>query len=442
MPRLSLLAAAVILVAGCSREQTYVCAGCNVVLVSIDTLRADHVGAYGYPRPTTPNLDALASSGVVFDNAVSQSSWTRPAHMSIMTGRYPNEIGFVGLNDRGRLEESCPTLASTFKQNGYTTAAFTGGVNVGAGYGFDIGFDLFRSNGRTFRDNLEELRYWLDELATEPFFLFWHGYDAHTPYESDAIDRSALGISRKPPRLGPERICSRSKAAGRIARLVDEYDAAVHRADRYLGKLIAELERRGVLERTVIVVVSDHGEEFREHGACFHLNTLYREVLHVPFVVHAPGLSARRVKDLVPGSVSVAKTILDVVGASGSLPGSSLARALAGGGAPHEPVVSETNHRLNVNGGRGHLRSLTSENEKLIDWITLERREWFDLARDPNEHSPLQAASGWKRAREQLSTWLVGHPTKHTAGDSAPSDEQRARNAEMERELRSLGYVE
>jgi len=419
-----------------------VCERCNVVVVSIDTLRADHVGAYGYGRPTTPNLDSLAAGAVLFENAISQSSWTRPAHMSIFTGLHPAEHGYVGLIDRGRLDASVPTLASVLRANGYHTIAFTGGVNVAAVYGFDNGFDLYRSNGKSFRDNLEETRYWLTNEAEEPFFLFWHGYDAHTPYTNDPIDRDALGLPAKPRRLGLRRTCRDPGGAGRIGKVVDEYDAAIHRADRYLGKLVSELSRRALLESTVIVVLSDHGEEFLDHGGCLHLNTLYREVLHVPLVIRSPGLEARRVPDLVPASISIGRTILDLVGVrDDTLPGVSLAGVAAGGAAPSGPVVSETLRRPTRTRGRGHVRALTLPSEKLVDWSTLGKREWFDSTSDLRESAPLTSGPRVQRAADMLARWVATHPLRATGARSGP-DESAERDREMERELRSLGYLE
>jgi arylsulfatase A-like enzyme len=174
-------------------EPAYSCDGCNVVLISMDTIRADHVGAYGYRKcPTTPQIDALAKRGVLFENAISQSSWTRPAHLSIFTGLYPSEHGVAALRDRRRLHEWIPTLASELSQVGYKTGAFTGGVNISAIFGFDNGFDVYRTNGKYFLDNLEDTKYWLEKNARERFFLFFHGYDPHTPYLTDPTARRVI----------------------------------------------------------------------------------------------------------------------------------------------------------------------------------------------------------------------------------------------------------
>ncbi len=339
------------------------------MLISADTLRADHVGAYGYARPTTPNVEEHAARGVLFENAISQSSWTRPAHLSMFTGLYPNEHGVVALADRQLPEPGVVTLASALFTRGYRTAGFTGGINVSASFGFDRGFETDRSNRKYFRDNLAETRLWLDAHQNEKFFLFWHGYDPHTPYFSDPVDRAALAVPER-PRVGLRRACRAERHHDVVARYVPEYDAAIRRADRYVGKLLTELEQRGLMERAVIVFTSDHGEEFREHGGCFHLDTLYREVLHVPLVVAGPGLAPRRVEALVPASVAIGPTILEIVGANDTLlPGPSLAGALSTGAFEVEAeVVSETSRDPSVR-GNGHLRALTAERGKLLHAI-------------------------------------------------------------------------
>jgi arylsulfatase A-like enzyme len=455
-----------------------VCADCNVVLISVDTLRADHVGAYGYARPTTPNIDALARRGVLFENAVSQSSWTRPAHMSIFTGLHPREHGFLAVRDARRLEPEVPTIASVLAANGWKTAGWSGGVNMAASFGFGQGFELYRNNGRSFRDNLEDARFWLDRNAGSKFFLFFHGYDAHTPYAGDEIDRRALGLGTR-PRAQFRRACRKHRPSPLLDRFVDEYDAAIHRADRYVGKLVADLEKRGVMDRTILVLLSDHGEEFAEHGRCFHLATLHREVLHVPLLVVAPGLAPRRVPDLVSASVTIAPTLMELVGiAPHRFPGPSLAVAAAGGRSPERSVFSET-EKARGTGGDGAVRSLTAEDRKLIDWPTLGRSSLFDLGSDLAEKRPLDEKTRRDDLLRELGDWMDAHPArfperrrlktaaeKQAAGAAGPREPARPgdRTGEggdetgkpedeadepddeairrREQQLRSLGYAE
>jgi len=360
--------------------------------------------------------------------------------MSMFTGLYPSEHGFVALKDQQRLADSVPTLAGILRERGYRTVAFTGGVNVARVYGFDQGFDEYRSNGRTFRDNLEETRFWLREHAGEKFFLFWHGYDAHTPYLPDPTDRRDMGMAEQRPKHGLRAVCRTKRLQRYIDHHLDEYDGAVRRGDRYVGKLIAQLDELDLLDRTLIVFTSDHGEEFLEHGRCFHLNTLYREVLHVPLIVAAPGLEPRRVAGAVPASVAIGPTLLALAGVRDhELPGPSLASASQGEDVPDEPVISETSRKLQDGRGRGHVRALTRDEEKLIDWITQQSREYFGLVSDAGERAPVASGRDHERLSDELDAWVRAHPRRDVQVEPAVSAADRAR---LDKQLRSLGYVD
>ena len=419
------------------RVRTDLCLRCNVVVVSFDTLRADHVGFHGYRRPTTPSLDRLAARGVVFANAISQSAWTRPAHASMFTGLYPSEHGLVAVDRNVALDPRQPMLASVLRANGYATAAFTGGGNMSAHFGFDAGFETYRSPGRRLADGLTDVEAWLDTVADRPFFLFVHGYDAHRPYRSTAEDRAAIGIGPTPPSMGINRACREARGPADLAPYVDEYDAAIHHGDRAIGRLLDSLARRGRMDDTVVVVTSDHGEEFLEHGTCFHIRSLYREIVHVPLVYYVPGVDARRVPQLVPASVSLAPTILDIVGVGKRLrEGPSLAAFLDGRRVPtFDYVVSET--AIRYPGRRyGHVRALTGERDKLIRWTLEQRHEYFDLTTDPGETRPERQAARARPLLRHLDLWLAAHPPRDVvvAATRMP--------VRLREELRELGYVE
>ncbi|HYC53571.1 MAG TPA: sulfatase, partial [Candidatus Binatia bacterium] len=382
--------------------------------------------------------------------AIAQSSWTRPAHMSIFTGLHPREHGYVALADRKRLDDGVPTIASVLRDEGYRTGAFTGGVNMNADYGFDQGFDVYRTNGKYFRDNFEDARYWLDQNGGSRFFLFFHGYDAHTPYLTDPVDRVALGLPRQPPQIGLRKTCRGEGPSERIQPYIDEYDGAVHRADRYVGKMMNELKTRGLLERTIVVIFSDHGEEFLEHGRCFHLATLYREVLHVPLLLLAPGLAPRRIPELVSASVTLAPTVMQMLGLPSVFPGHSLLPAALGGAAPRAPVISETERSLKQEGD-GLVRSLTYTGEKLIHWVTHNRHARFNLQSDAAELHPAPGSARETILADELERWAVAHPRRLSsrrasepgersadAGTGGDDDDLKRR----EQDLRSFGYVE
>jgi len=430
-------------IAGCNdatgparaRSAFPVCPDCNLVLISLDTLRADHVGTYGYDRPTTPAIDRLAQRSVVFERAISQSSWTRPAHMSIMTGLYPSEHGVLPLSGRHRLADGVPTLASVLRDNGYRTVAFTGGLNVAAVFGFDQGFDLYRANGRHVRDNLEEVRWWLDRNEATKFFLFLHGYEPHGPYIGDPMDRAAFDLDARPPQKSFPRICKRGGPRKAMRAFVDEYDAAIRRGDRYVGKFLAELEARGLMEKTVIVFTSDHGEEFLDHGGCFHLKALHRELLHVPLMITAPGAEPRRVKDLVPASISIAPTLLELAGIRDhGLGAASLTPALRGADVGVDAVVSETIRPPIDKRPRARLRALTTPRSKLV----VEEpgpATFYDLIDDPLEQEPIADSPETERLRKKLDTWIEAHPAREgNVGETEIPDE-------LARDLEALGYM-
>ncbi len=350
----------------------------------------------------------------------------------MFTGLYPNEHGVVAM-DENRAFPAVPSLPEVLSGSGYRTAAFTGGGNMSAHFGFDRGFDSYRSLGRRFEDSVDAALDWIGE-SNEPFFLLLHGFDAHKPYKSTPEDRRALGLDPERAR-GMPAVCEKGDRAA-IEPFLADYDAAIRRGDRALGRFFAELSRRTDSDRVVVVFTSDHGEEFLEHGGCFHVRTLYREVLHVPLFFRVPGLARRRVVEPVAASVSVAPTVLDLVGVErGGIGGPSLLGVLAGRAVERGPIVSETSSRIRPGGAGGHLRSLTAAREKLIDQVSEGRSEYFDLARDPGE---LRGTVGTRHARRLgavLGRWLREHPPVAEPDEAAPLP------AKLERELRALGYL-
>jgi arylsulfatase A-like enzyme len=412
------------------------CPGCNVVVISMDTLRADHVGAYGYTRPTTPNVDRLAEDSLVFERAISQSAWTRPAHISMFTGLYPAEHGVVAMFGPGKMPPGAPTLAESLKAAGYATAAFTGGANMDAFFGYDRGFDVYRTLGKRMFDNLDATLQWLDRPRTGPFFLFFHGFDPHRPYVSEPVDRAALGLPPRPA-AGWPKLCKDGTPPEDLAPYLGNYDASIHRGDRAVGKLLDALRDRGLAERTIVLFTSDHGEEFFEHGHCFHIYTLYREIVEVPLIVHIPGVPARRIATPVPASVAVAPTILDLVGAPRrGVVGPSLAATVAGTEQTLGPVVSETGSRWKPGREFGHVQALTRDSDKLVHWIDRERLEYYDLESDPAERIPRRDGDGLRTTSRLLREWALAHPPVHRRGSEAPTPRT------LKRQLRKLGYVD
>ncbi len=285
------------------------------MLVSIDTLRADHLGSYGYARPTSPRLDAFAERGALFRRALSSSSWTLPAHMSLLTGLEPPTHGLVDYPSFGKLAEEHQTLAEILRERGYRTAAFTGGGWVSEKTGMDAGFDVFESEGRRFEDTWPLLERWLAaRRSEEPFFLFWHGFNVHKPYAPPPpYDRLFCGACESdfdPEELQPDRP---RPSPSDLEYAISQYDGEIAYTDALFGRLLDALASRELLERTLVVVTSDHGDEFFEHGMVDHIHSLYDELLHVPLVVVGPGVEPAVVEEQV-GTIDLLPTLLELLG--------------------------------------------------------------------------------------------------------------------------------
>jgi arylsulfatase len=292
----------------------------NLIVYLVDTVRADHLGCYGYRLPTSPALDAFALEAVLFENAYAQSSWTKPAVASIFTGLRPWRHG--ANQRRQRLADEAVTLAEILAAAGYRTAGFITNPNVGGAFGFRQGFERYHAereeqSGESVRRAAFD---WLEARGEDarPFFLYLHTVEPHSPYR-DALDRAGeFGARLADPQIGLRRHLralgdgSLRAAPETVSELVALYDAEVAAADTSFGALLDELGRRGLADETIIVFVSDHGEEFADHGGFEHSRTLYEEVLRVPLIVRAPGFAPRRVAASAQ-HVDLLPTLLDLV---------------------------------------------------------------------------------------------------------------------------------
>jgi len=273
----------------------------NVILISIDTLRADHLGCYGYERNTSPQIDQLASEGALFMNSFSTSPWTLPSHVSIMTSLYGihHQVYYSG----EKMASSVLTLADLLRKNNFFTCAFTGGGFVSAQYGFSKGFDAYyEGRGGVFHMNSAELIYdsfsnWIDNNRGKRFFLFLHTYQPHNPYvcphphNTLFLDENApwqhinfLGyLGGKPGIYKTLPEAERKNAEGL-------YDGEISYLDEQLiGPLVSKLKETGLYEKTMIIFTSDHGEEFFDHKAWDHGHSLYNESIKVPLIIKFPG---------------------------------------------------------------------------------------------------------------------------------------------------------
>ena len=445
-----------LLVGGCDEQPTIRRPGANVLLVSLDTLRADHLELYGYERETAPTLARLAAESVVFERALSQAPKTAPSHMTMMTGRYPSAHGVRNLTGEPQqaLSESIPLMAGILAQAGYRTAAFTGGGHIGETLGFDRGFARFVARGWAIRRG----RRWLENRSVEfpPFFLFLHTYSIHDPYvppedfqifnppgyEGDIISNRgelarAAGDSWKAQhRLYWDRVDGNSAAD--LARLEALYDAAILTTDARLRRLLETLESKGLLDTTLLIVVSDHGEEFQDHGGFLH-TTLYEENLRVPLLMRFPGragpaLAGRRIQSTV-SLVDLLPTVLDVLGLEGptDMQGRSLLPFLE-----EEPEEEDSVVLSEWPGGGA--RAVQQGRWKLIVGADGEQ-ELYDLIDDPTEQRNLidRETHHAHRLRRLLSRMMQDNDRllrQASPGESLELDD------EVREQLEALGYLE
>ncbi|HEX2484706.1 MAG TPA: sulfatase [Myxococcota bacterium] len=316
----------------------------NLVLVSVDSLRADHLHAYGYPRETSPTFDRLAREGARFESAVSTTSWTLPAHAALFTGLYDSTHGLV---DNGlRLAPELTTLAETLARAGYHTAGFYGGPYLHPTFGLSDGFEVWEScmtavpgelsdaelraesrapRARSHGDvtgprTLERVARWAERQPRErPFFLFVHLWDVHydfippPPYDR-LFDPDYRGTLTGVDFMGNLAVNRRMDRRD-LEHLVALYDGEIRFTDDVLGRLLDDLRARGLLGDALVVVTADHGEEFFEHGRKGHQKTLFDEVVRVPLVLHWPGrLPAGRVVPDQVRLVDLAPTLLAAAG--------------------------------------------------------------------------------------------------------------------------------
>lgn len=323
----------------------------NVLFLVLDTVRADHVSAYGYRRATSPHLDQFAQQGVLFENAIAPSSWTLPSHASLLTGRFPHEHGA----ETGPYDGRYSTLAEEFALRGYRTGAFSANTfffsrEMGFGKGFHRFDDVFSTRSdmlartlygrRFFQSVLARLGYddipgrksaaevtraienWLDNSGSHPFFVFANYFDAHDPYLPPQPYRSRFSPGKNPGgALNSFILRMELRSPDQLQGEIDAYDGAIAYLDDQIGELLHWLNERGLARSTIVVVVSDHGESFGEHGLLLHRNALYRETIHVPLIVRWPGHVPAGIRVAPPVSLaSLAATVLELAGGNDAAP--------------------------------------------------------------------------------------------------------------------------
>lgn len=431
----------------------------NVILILVDTLRADRLGAYGNQRVLTPFLDELATHGTVFLNAYSTSSYTVPAVATLFTSRYTSQHRVI--NSTSSLQDSEVTLAERLSEAGFAAAAFSANIQINAEYGYQQGFQNFftmklrKLRAYTIR---ERVRKWLDTSTSRatPAFLYLHYFEPHYPYEPPEPFRGRFRFQTTAPIN--EQQALRNAGPGNwhllspddVALLASLYDAEIASLDEQLRLQFNELRERGVLDNAIVVITADHGEEFRDHGEMGHGRSLYGEQIRIPLIVTGPGIAAQRVSENV-SLVDVAPTLLELIGqpAPRAFEGRSLASLLRGnsivgwfnsigtffGVQRQSPILFELERMNGKYDTRRHTVGLIDGNAKLLqgrDGETL-----YDLRTDWGEQAPL--ASGGEVSvdalRERLTAMRADLQRR-----AAPEAEQKPLDPATKEKLRALGY--
>ncbi len=443
--------------------------GKSVVLLVIDALNVKHLSGYGYTRKTSPNIDDLASSGLVLTNYVSNSSWTRPSYTTIITG-LPKSAHKVELEGGWRLEPEIKTLAERFKSAGYRTASFTSNPLVRKSWGFDQGFQVYEDPATLdrkafFPDRLlvEMAEKWLDANRERPFFLVVFLTAPHTPYRPPTEPRTFLKeVASGKIIEHPFKEYLKPLKEADHERIVAAYDDEIAYMDKQVGRLLAYLETIGRKDDTVIALTADHGEVFGDHNCYTHTYHMWEPALRVPFILKFPGQKQMGVYDDRPFThIDVAPTLLRLVGVeydAKELTGLAITDTLASPEANrsrflfsqynahgirrqavrkdglklvhHHEVEKRAEKSLNEL--ESHVEQADPKDLPTLAWDG-ERYEFFDLSKDPKEMTDLYEKAATNKELLELMAYL-----KDKTGETGKPVEL---DPELIEALRNAGYM-
>lgn len=440
--------------------------GPNIILISIDTLRADHLGCYGYDKNTSPHIDQFSKESVLFKNARSQSHWTTPSHLSLFTSLYPSVFKVWKYPEPGRLPDSYFTLAEILKNEGYHTAAFTAGGYVHKRFGFAQGFDVYLDEVKTPNITTIFNKYsieWIKKQKSK-FMVFLHCYEPHTPYnppepykqEFATLYTPLSEITKEHYWIGSERDINKkaenwfkeTKNINFLNTVIGLYDGEIKYVDSEIDKLFNELKGIDLFDNCLIIFLSDHGEAFYEHNSFSHRN-LYDEILRVPLIIHFPkGLQQYNMKSItdVVDLVDVLPTILDICEipySSYKFQGTSLLNLIA---------KQESFDREYSFSEHPHCKAIaTLESKyKICTYREKQREEFFDIIIDPKESQNLLSLKQipptfqekYDHIKNNLSDQIKLNENfiKHIASTDTSKGKIEI-DDRMKKRLRSLGYT-
>lgn len=463
----------------------------NVLLIVLDTVRVQSLSLYGHSRETTPELERMAPASVVFNVALSASPWTLPSHATMFTGRWPHELSVYWGEP---LDGTHATLAETLRAHGYATAAFVANLIYGSSFhGLDRGFIHYEDyplslgqailsssigiriatnaplrywlndhrvlNRKTAREINDDFLAWLSRRPPRPFFAFLNYMDAHEPYLPPVPFDGRFGSTRERTRFKHSgvdafRLDKSAMSQEENGLEVAAYEGAIAYLDHQLGELIKELQGRSLLDNTLVIITSDHGEQLGEHRLFGHGNSLYRQLLQVPLLIRCRNRAPAGTIVREPVSLrDVPATVMELIGLGDRavFPGSSLTRywmqAPQPPGSSDESQLSDAGRRRPPKNpgeplGNGEMHSLVGSGYHYIENVD-GRAELYDLVNDPGEERDLsgsdEAARIIERFRSSLATVLTASP-RFDAGGVADNRKGQEIDTRTDDQMRRLGY--
>ncbi len=465
----------------------------NIILISIDTLRADHLSCYGYHKKTTPHIDRIAGEGTIFRRNYSTGVWTPPGHASMLTGLYVSEHGVHGEN---RLNKNIPTIATKLKENGYQTSGFVNNSQVGELVGFDKGHDTFmeiwkgekpgstaeriiKGVKRRIRKKLgyedmgarktnDLFKSWVvDKIdRSSPFYTFLHYIEPHNPlspprtYKNKFMNKPLKNVDMKKIEKVAYNplVCyieDQNLNKEEIELLKVLYDSEIAYTDSIVGEIIDILKKEGMYDNTMIIITSDHGEHFGEHGHWSHVASLYNEVLHIPLIIKFPK-DTKHISEVNACTqlVDIFPTVMEITGVPfdnvTKTSGVSLVYGSNNETSLHHHVFAEwegrvpyfIQNRLDTPGCSVNISNITnkmwmvSDGEQKYIYADNGNREFYDLKKDINEQNNLidQNRESADKMAAVLSEW-------RKASGAKEDQEQREMNEETKKNLEALGYM-
>jgi arylsulfatase A-like enzyme len=427
----------------------------NVILISIDSLRSDHLSCYGYQRETSPNLDRLANENILFQNAFSTTTWTFSAHRSLLTSTFPEATDLRTYMDP--IPSNVVTIAEVFADHGYETAGFVSIDLLDSKYGFGQGFQLYDDDSVDYASPKDAhfdittptlhhaVEQWLGRKSQKPFFLFLHYWDVHYDYNPPSPydkmfnpdykgDMSFFDFIKNPK-------IHKDMHPDDLEQILALYDGEIAFTDFYIGKLFHQLKKAGLYENSLIVVTADHGDEFFEHGKKGHMRTLYDEVLRVPLIMKFPSGSAIEPNQKVDDVVSIVDIMPTILGSLGMTPssevqGRNLIPALRGIPLPKDAFIYASL--------RNQMFALRSARSKFIQRSNLPTKEFYDLMADPGETKNI-LKNQRNEADRQVFILLDLLNLQRTHLRSRPfliNQVSREPDDDLKEQMEALGYVQ